>query len=311
MDPESDRLPWGPLIVWRLSDGRRGHDSQSLGLTQALGRLTSCQTLDLPTLPWPQALACWVRGVFPPADQSPNPHLIVGAGHGTHASLLAARRARGGKVVVLMRPTLPTTWFDFCIIPEHDPAPAGAHILRSCGPLNTLTAGTQADPARGLILIGGPSRHFHWRFDALLPRIETLLETTDIRWTLCNSPRTPATDSERLAGLAGATFVPCHSVHADWLAKQLRAVGTVWVTADSMSMIFEALSAGSAVGILELPGHGMGRVTGVVSDLVARGLVTPFRSWRPGHRLVAHGPALREADRCAALLLQRMSAAST
>ena len=301
----------GPLIVWRITDGRRGHDSQSLGLTQALGRLTPCRSFDLPALPWPGALAGWLSGNLPGMDSLPNPHLIVGAGHGTHASILAARRARGGKAVVLMRPTLPAACFDFCIIPEHDPAPASGRILRSCGPLNTLCASTQQDPARGLILIGGPSRHFHWRFDELLPRIQTLLASSGLRWTLADSPRTPHCDSNRMAGLPGADFVRHGETAVDWLENQMRSAGTVWVTADSMSMIFEALSAGSAVGILELPARRTDRVTRAISDLVLRGMVMPFESWQSGHRLVTHRPALAEADRCAALLLQRMTAGST
>ena len=299
----------GPLSVWRISDGRRGHDSQSLGLVQALGRLTPCQTFDVPALPWPQALAACLSGRFPGAHRFPNPHLIIGAGHGTHVSILAARRARGGKAVVLMRPTLPTSCFDLCIIPEHDPAPANGRILRSCGPLNTLRPATQQDPARGLILVGGPSRHFHWRFTEMLPRLQALLQTSGLRWTLADSPRTPAADSERLAGLPGAEFVRCREASADWLENQLRAAGTVWVTADSMSMIFEALTAGAGVGILELPERRQDRVTRAVSDLTARGMVTPFQCWHSGRRLVAQRPVLAEADRCAALLL-RMSAAT-
>ncbi len=299
----------GPLILWRISDGRRGHDAQSLGLTQALGRLTPCQTFDIAALPWPQALAGWVRGIFPVADELPNPHLIVGAGHGTHGAMLAARRARGGKTVVLMRPTLPASCFDFCIIPEHDPAPAFGHILRSCGPLNSVTPGTERDPARGLILMGGPSRHFHWHMEALLLHIETLIRTPGVTWTLTDSPRTPATDSARLSRMSGVSFVACQSAGKNWLADQIPRAGMVWVTADSMSMIFEALSAGAAVGVLDLPPRGKDRITVAVSDLVARGMVTSFAAWQPGQRLVVRQPALQEADRCAALILQHLTAA--
>jgi hypothetical protein len=300
-----------PLIVWRISDGRRGHDSQSLGLARALGRLTPCQTFDLPVLPWPQALAALLRRDFPGTGDLPDPHLIVGAGHGTHVSMLAARRARGGKSVVLMRPTLPASCFDFCIIPEHDPAPANDRILRSRGPLNAMSTASRQDPARGLILVGGPSGHFHWRFPELLPQIQALLAAGGMHWTVADSPRTPAADSERLAALASADFAHCSETGSDWLENQLRAAGTVWVTADSMSMIFEALTAGSAVGIFELRPRRADRVTGAVADLVTCGMVTPFQSWQPGQRLVAHQPALAEADRCASLLLQRLDAAGT
>jgi len=298
-----------PLTAWRISDGRRGHDSQSLGLIQALGRLAPVQSFDLPALPLPQALIAWLGRKFPGAERLPDPVLIVGAGHATHVSMLAARRARGGMAVVLMRPTLPASAFDYCIIPEHDTAPDNNRVLRSCGPLNTQSAAAGQDPARGLILVGGPSRHFQWGFAELLPRIQALLATGAVQWTVSDSPRTPEADSRRLGELAGAEFVRWRDAGAGWLEGRLQTAGTVWVTADSMSMIFEALSAGSAVGILELPARRADRVTRSIRDLIDRGIVTPFASWQSGSRLIAHGPVLAEADRCAALLLQRIAAA--
>ncbi len=298
-----------PLIIWRISDGRRGHDSQSLGLTRALGRLTPCQTFDIAALPWPRALTVWLGAGFPGAARLPDPQLIVGAGHGTHVSMLAARRARGGRAAVLMRPTLPACCFDFCIIPEHDAAPASGRILRSCGPLNTILAAPQPDPTHGLILIGGPSRHFQWDFPVLQPQLQALLDAGGMHWTIADSPRTQAGDSERLAALSGAEFVHWREAGANWLENQLRSAGTVWVTADSMSMIFEALTAGSAVGILDLPARRTDRVSRAVADLIARGMVTPFQAWQSGHRPVAHRPTLAEADRCAALLLQQLPVA--
>ena len=68
----------------------------------------------------------------------PTPDLLLGAGHHTHLSLLAARRIRGGKVVVLMRPSLPPGLFDLCLIPEHDAPPARPNVLATRGALNRI-----------------------------------------------------------------------------------------------------------------------------------------------------------------------------
>ncbi|MBI1731894.1 MAG: mitochondrial fission ELM1 family protein [Gammaproteobacteria bacterium] len=293
------------LNLWRFSDGRRGHDAQSLGLVRALGRLAECRVFELQAAAWPQALVCWFSGTFPAGNGMPDPHLLIGAGHGTHLPMLAARRARCGKIVVMMRPTLPAAWFDYCIVPDHDGARAGDRILVSHGPLNPVAPGG-GDPAAGLILVGGPSRHFRWRFEQLKPRIETLLATTESVWTLCDSPRTPPADSRVLAGMHRATFVSWRDVDADWLGGQMSASGRIWVTGDSLSMIYEALSAGAAVGLLDLPERRSDRVTRALSTLVSGGQITPYQAWRSGQALIPVRPPLREADRCATLLLQRL-----
>ena len=80
-------------IVWRFSDGKPGHDNQSLGLVDALQQRTRRETYDIPVRPG--AGLDWMFGRFPAGSLLPDPWLIIGAGHSTHLPLLAARRARG------------------------------------------------------------------------------------------------------------------------------------------------------------------------------------------------------------------------
>lgn len=301
----------GALTIWRVSDGRRGHDSQSNGLVAALARQARCDIHELPALaPWRAALY-WLRGSFPPGRELPDPRLIIGAGHGTHATLLAARRARGGRTIVLMRPTLPGACFDLCIVPGHDRPPAcGGPVLRTLGPLHELLPGARHDAARGLVLIGGPARHYTWDADALLAQVRAIVAAPDCAWTLGDSPRTPPAFRARLRELRGPGYVPWDAVDRDWLPAQLAGAGTAWVSTDSLSMIFEALGSGCAVGVLDLPVRRPDRVTRAVADLVARGLVTSYADWQQGRRPRPAQPPLREADRCATEVLRRFAGAA-
>ena len=123
----------------------------------------------------------------------PKPDLIIGAGHATHPTLLAARRAHGGRAVVLMKPSLPRRCFDLCILPRHDGVAADAHTLVTDGALNRVRPATASDANHGLILIGGASPHFEWDSDAIQVQIKSLLaRTPDMQWTLATSRRTPA-----------------------------------------------------------------------------------------------------------------------
>lgn len=291
------------MNLWRFSDRRRGHDAQSLGLTRALCALISCNVYELAATPWPQALVCWISGAFAAGAALPDPDLIIGAGHGTHLSLLAARRARGGRAIVLMRPTLPSSWFDCCIIPEHDGVAAGRRIIVSRGPLNFVSPAGSHDRAAGLILIGGPSRHAAWRFNMYRARIQALSATPGIAWTVCDSPRTPVADSAALAVLGGIRFVSWRDAGAGWLAENLAEFGQIWVTGDSVSMVYEALSAGAAVGVMDDVSGAANRVSRAIAALVARGDVTTFEAWQSGRRPEPPDRPLREAHRCATLLL--------
>ena len=145
------------VVVWRLSDGKPGHDNQSRGLIRALGRLTALECHQLNGRgAGRRALWSMLAARFRPGQGLPDPALLIGAGHATHLPMLAARIARGGKAVVLMKPSLPLYWFDLCLIPEHDRPPVRDNVVATQGVLNTGRASDCATPGIGLILVGGP-----------------------------------------------------------------------------------------------------------------------------------------------------------
>jgi mitochondrial fission protein ELM1 len=298
-----------PLVVWRLSDGKAGHDSQSWGLAEALSRLRPVETVTLYPLSASGALAVLLLGQPPVAWQSlPPPDLLVGAGHCTHLSLLAARRVQGGKAVVLMRPSLPLGLFDLCVIPEHDSPPIRPNVLVTRGALNRIQPSATLESNQGLLLIGGPSAHFGWDDADLHQQIAAVLAATPrIQWTLTTSRRTPATFLTRLmAESDGAlTIVPFAATSPDWLPTQLARADQAWVTADSVSMVYEALTAGAAVGVLDVPRPHPSRISRGLEKLMAQGWITPFAEWRQKPRLHRPPRQFNEAERCAHWIVER------
>jgi hypothetical protein len=89
-----------PLVIWRLSDGKPGHEKQTQGLARALLKNRDCVCHTLPAPASLPSLAYWLTGRFPPGRALPSPDIILAAGHATHFALLAARRARGGEAVL-------------------------------------------------------------------------------------------------------------------------------------------------------------------------------------------------------------------
>ena len=298
----------GPVVVWRFSDGKAGHDNQSLGLAEALAGEVRCDTHTLTPLGAVAALTALVTGRLPALASYPDPDLILGAGHATHLSMLAARRARGGRLVVMMSPTLPGRLFDLCLIPQHDRPGAAANVVVTRGALNRVRPGASRDPNCGLILIGGPSAHFRFDESRLLRQIETVLKRdSKVAWTATTSRRTPAGFAASLNAIEAANFmlVPVEDTSPDWIGEQLRRASKVWVTEDSASMVYEALSSGAAVGLLGLDAIRPGRVSGGIEQLVKEDRVTRFDQWLDGRVLANAGAPLHEAERCARLILKR------
>jgi len=295
-----------PLVVWIVSDGKPGHVNQLLGLAEALARKVPTEIVTVPALPAWRAWLAWLLKRFP-GSPLPSPHLIVGAGHATHVTLLAARRSRGGRAVVLMKPSLPRRCFDLCILPRHDGVAADARTLVTEGALNRILPATNLNVRHGLLLIGGASPHFEWDSNAIQLQIKNILtRSPEMHWTLATSRRTPADFLAQLPPHPNLTIVPHTATSPDWLPAQFARCGTVWVTPDSVSMVFEALTAGAQVGVFDLPVNPKSRVGQAIATLAGTQRITRFADWCASGKLHldGHQHPLAEADRCANWILE-------
>ncbi len=308
-------------IVWHFSDGKAGHVNQVHGLIAALAKLTPVEThvIEVGTSFQARfgALWRWLRGSFPQGKNLPPPTLLIGAGSSTHLPLLAAKRAHGGRAIVLMKPNYPLSWYDLCIIPEHDGVGSvAANVIETRGVLNPIERSATQRNDRGLILLGGPSKHHGWDDERIAEQVTAIVQhDSQVRWTLTTSRRTPASVLPRLQtlGAANLTITPVDQTDKGWVPAQLRDCAQIWASEDSVSMVYESLTSGAAVGLLDVPRKGTARgeaarVLVGVQKLIAEGWVTPFVAWRKSGVLTRNGTVLDEATRCAAIVRQRLLA---
>jgi mitochondrial fission protein ELM1 len=294
--------------IWQFYDSKAGHENQSRGLIEALARLQNIATLMLLPLPVTKALAGLVYGHLAGWRDLPAPDLLIGAGHHTHLSLLAARRVRGGRALVLMRPSLPLRLFDLCLIPEHDAPPNRPNVLATRGALNRILPSATLESDQGLLLIGGPSAYFAWNDANVCQQIATIITTNPaMHWTLTTSRRTPSSFLKALHSVYDPKLavVPVTQTGLDWLPDQLARTGQVWVTADSVSMVYEALTAGAAVGILDVPQQRASRISRGLDRLTDDGWVTLFTDWQRDRQLRPLAQPFSEAERCARWIVDR------
>ncbi|MEM7791356.1 MAG: mitochondrial fission ELM1 family protein [Verrucomicrobiota bacterium] len=297
-----------PLIVWRFLDGKPGHEAQTLGLVEALRRRTDVELFSLSASSKFSALRYGFLGQTSDLDALPTPDLIIGSGHATHPGILAARRRRGGKAIVLMKPSLPTRLFDLCLIPEHDRPKRDDNVIETLGVLNPVLASTQSDESKGLFLIGGPSEHFGWDSEVLRGVLRAIvMRSPEIEWTLTSSRRTPKSFWGELESInePNLEMISHEDTAVGWVREHLDKSKWVWVTEDSVSMVYEALTAGARVGLLPVPAKGKtSRVQGSIDSLREKGWVVRYPdALMDGAKTSAR--ILQEADRCAEIILER------
>lgn len=292
-----------------VSDGKPGHLNQSLGLVEALLRNNRSLTYKVcPRASWLHLLRLLVTHLFTTPASLSNVKLFVAAGHRTHLTMLVYKwcfgRKTNAKTVVLMQPSLPLRWFDLCLIPEHDQPASMPSVIETWGALNRIQPGVKAKNS-GLILIGGPSKHFDWDERQVLKQLQLIVEQDkEIDWVLTTSRRTPESFLTHLSTAnLKISIIPCEQTNTNWLPEQLAIAGSCWVTQDSVSMVYEALTAGCHVGLIELNSKTDSRIARGLARLRASGRVRTLRhSESPSKELL---PALAEASRCADLIIKK------
>ena len=294
-----------PFTIWQFLDGRPGHENQVRGLTEAIGRNQDVDVHNVFVGGHLSGLKSLLPGRLDFGCALPSPDILIGAGHSTHLPMLASKRRFGGQTIVIMKPSLPLSLFDLCLIPAHDRLIFPArNVIRTEGALNRVQPSTSQDENRGMILIGGPSRHFYWSDSSIVKQIQAIVGNNSKSWTVATSERTPASFLRLWKkALPKIPIVTSRNCSGDWLPEQLAQSSVVWVTCDSMSMIYEALTAGSRVGLLELTPFSDGRIPANISTLARNSLATPWSRWIKGHPLPCCRREFSESDRCSLVVL--------
>lgn len=299
-----------PLTVWIVTDGKAGHLNQMRGLAHALSERTPVETQRIDAPGATRGAWWWLLRRFPIGRDLPDPDLILCAGRRTHRAALAAKRARGGRVVALMRPSLPLPWFDLCLMPRHDAGsrPIGPNVVETLGALCDVRPSTEHDESRGVFLIGGPSKRHGWNTASVIDQVSAIVERSPgVRWRLTTSRRTPPDATAQFEAMADERLevTPADRTPRGWVHEALSTAGVAWVTEDSVSMVYEALTSGCAVGALRVERRREDRVTRGLDALAADGLVTPFDAWRRDAPLRPPEAPIDEASRCAMIILER------
>lgn len=302
-----------------VTDRRPGHEKQSRGVVQALRRylrvdLTECAV----TRPSPaQNLLFFARywcGSSLGGVDVDGCDLVIGSGSSTHLPILALARQHQARSVICMTPPWPLRdRFDLCLSPIHDRVRPAANIFSTIGPPTSSQATDTHDSTKGLICIGGsdPASHV-WNEKRIVADVKSLIKRSRqiLSWTLASSPRTPKSTEYLLDMLAQETaevrFVPFSQTEPGWIEQQYRQHQVVWITADSISMVYEALSSGCRVGLIPVAWRKKNsKFRYSEAYLVSRRLIMPLSAQLDDTGTWEKRQPLDEADRCAREIVKR------
>lgn len=303
------------LTIWRLVDGKPGHENQSLGLVNAIQRKIGCQTFDIKVTNVADAVISNLTSNWALGDGLPLPDLLIGAGHATHLHLLAAKKIYGGKTVVLMKPSLPAPLFDLCLIPEHDQYNGWGSYIETRGVLNDISGNNTSgqhvggNANKSLIMIGGISKHFDWDTHSVVSQIYDLVkQNPSIQYVTTTSRRTPISflNALRRIDLPNIEIIPFEKTGQGWVANQLAQVSSAWISEDSVSMVYEGLTANVAVGLLNLTIKRKNRVAYGIDTLVRKGFVVRFDSSGNYQDKLRPVIGFSEANRCSDQIINQL-----
>jgi uncharacterized protein len=283
--------------VWALLGPHRGDNNQILALAEVLGLPFEQKWLRYNQLRrlQPGVLGATFKSVA--ADARPQlegepPDLTLSTGLRSVPVVRELRRRSGGKMraVHLGYPRVSPAHFDLVVPTPEYPVPDAPNVVRIPFALSPL-AKDGADPAevaqleqlarpRRLFILGGPTLYWELPETEIVTSLRQLIGITERQGgsvLAIGSPRTPshllAAVKQELERATIPTFTAPREGSSAYRAM-VQAADELYVTADSVAMIADAVNTGKPVGIVPIAKSAVGRAAMCIADRI-----------RPGKRL--------------------------
>lgn len=283
------------IRVWALLGAHTGDNHQIIALAEALG--VPFEVKQLTYNRWRHFGPRWLgRSLISLKKISRDlvlgerpPDLTISAGHRSVAIVQALRKRSGGRTrsIHIGFPRISSRNFDLVISTPQYPGPDHPNLLRVPCALTRFASGVPADSTdeglgalprpRRLLVVGGPALYWNLNQAKLREAISVMLAdaASDGGSVLvATSPRTPAKLTQLIEAQIARSAVPVllarpgqRPLYADLLA----AADTIRVTADSVSMISDAIWMGKAIGLVQIKETGRGRALTALSDRLRPG----------------------------------------
>ncbi len=300
-------------------DGRPGHEKQTLGIVEQLQKqveveLRSCSVEKPSPVSQLSTLLVYICGGRREIDcQVADVNLAIGTGTHTHLPMLFAKKRYNFPVITCMTPASYLLGeFDLIFSPHHDNVGEGANVVKTVGPPNTSINKERHENNVVLILIGGSDPKSHrWESSKIIQAVEALISyDKEKSFVISSSPRTPEETEQSFLQLSqlhkNVSFNRFKDTPKGWVEREYARCKYVWVTGDSISMVYEALSSGCRVGIIPVAWKSKNsKFQRSERYLHENKLTVELDSYLNGYAYWDTSKSLNEAKRCADEILRR------
>ncbi|MDO7590258.1 MAG: mitochondrial fission ELM1 family protein [SAR86 cluster bacterium] len=251
------------MHVYWFQDSKIGHLNQVQAL---LDDLSKENELVITKIHCPErSILDWLKSFLPSApieNQQDSLTLLIGAGHSTYPQILKTQKALKQTSnllsVAILKPSFNANAFDLICAPEHDypstKKPNNVHAFK--GSLAT-TSLIEPTPNKGIIGLGGSSKHYEFDDELVSKQIEYVLTThPHHHFHIYNSRRTPSALSQAIKDMTeefqNFTFIDFESPEAKSFQEDLQTSELKFVTPDSSNLVFEALSCKGKTYVMQI-----------------------------------------------------------
>ena len=247
------------MNVYWFQDLKTGHLKQVQALLDQLKKeielsITTINCSNYESLP----------DLLPNENQFNGPSILIGAGHDVYSKILQAKKylkkytSKDIFSIAVLRPSYKLNSFDLIVAPEHD-------FRKRRLPKNVILfqgslASTSHDPVdenKGIIAIGGPSKHYNFDQEILMNQLHYILSVhPKHEFKIFNSRRTPDALNLKLKNVIdnypNVKFIHLDSSESDTFQDSLNKSSLKFVTPDSSNLVFEALSAKGQTFLIQI-----------------------------------------------------------
>ena len=251
------------MHVYWFQDSKIGHLNQVQAL---LDELSKENELVITKIHCPErSVFNWLKSFLPSApieNQKDGLTLLIGAGHSTYPQILKTQKALKQTSnllsVAILKPSFNANDFDLICAPEHDypstKKPNNVHLFK--GSLAT-TSLIEPTPNKGIIGLGGSSKHYDFDNELVSKQIEYVLTThPHHHFHIYNSRRTPSALNQAIKDMSeefqNFTFIDMESPEAKSFQEDLQTSELKFVTPDSSNLVFEALSCKGKTYVMQI-----------------------------------------------------------
>ena len=251
------------MHVYWFQDSKIGHLNQVQTL---LDELSKENELAITKIQCPKrSILNWLKSFLPSApiaNQKDGVTLLIGAGHSTYPQILKTQQTLKKTAnllsVAILKPSFNANAFDLICAPEHDypstKKPNNVHAFK--GSLAT-TSLIEPTPNKGIIGLGGSSKHYEFDDELVSKQIEYVLTThPHHHFHIYNSRRTPSALSQAIKDMTeefqNFTFIDFESPEAKSFQEDLQTSELKFVTPDSSNLVFEALSCKGKTYVMQI-----------------------------------------------------------